>query len=315
MRRASQPERRSSTGRAGWPSPPPPATKEFETAPVPARYSTCCDRRLIGNGAAAAARWATAPYRKDPSSNLPIFRFAAAFTLLEVMLAVTILGLVIGAITATWQAGLSGWRRSASVSDSFQRERVVMGTLEDLTKSIIYAPSKDTLYDINFEHDQQAGDSVSFVTGSDMLLPPAEVMVAGLRRVTVALQRDPRNRPFLGIANAPALQPDEGTPESVWHVLSADVCGFGVRFRNPRDGSWVDKWDEANLIPSAIEYTVAFGANDGRTPPVVVTRAIELPIAAYALQQLGQPLAQGDSTNTVSKQDIPLTSTPTPGDR
>ena len=246
------------------------------------------------------------------SSNFPTFRLIAAFTLLEVMLAVTILGLVISAITATWHAGLNGWKRSAGVSDSFQRERIVMGTLEDLTKSIIFAPAKDTLYDISFEHDQQTGDSVSFVTGSDMLLPPSEIMAAGLRRVTIALQRDQYNRSYLGIANAPALQPDEGAPDAVWHVLSADVCGFGVRFRNPRDGSWVDKWDESNLLPGAIEYTVGFGANDGRTPPVVITRTIELPIAAYALQQLGQPMTQGDTTNTVSQRDIGLVTTPSP---
>ena len=239
-------------------------------------------------------------------------RSRRGFTLLEVVLAVTILGLVIGAITATWHAGLNGWKRSAGVSDNFQRERVVMGTLEDLTKSIVYAPSKDALYDINFEHDQQTGDSVSFVTGSDLLLPPAEIMAAGLRRVTIALQRDRSQRPYLGIANAPALQPDEGAPEAGWHVLSADVCGFGVRFRDPRDGSMVDKWDESNLLPGAIEYTVAFGANDGRTPPVVITRTIELPIAQYALQQLGQTMAQGDTTNTVNQREIGLVTTPSP---
>ena len=246
------------------------------------------------------------------SSDFPTIRRAAAFTLLEVVLAITILSLVITAITATWQAGLNGWKRSASVSDSFQRERIVMGTLEGLTKSIVFAPSKDTLYDINLEHDQQTGDSVSFVTGSDMLLPQTESLAAGLRRVTVALQRDQRNRPYLGIANATALQADEGAPAAVWHVLSADVCGFGVRFRDPRDGSMVEKWDESNLLPSAIEYTVGFGANDGRTPPVVVTRTIELPIAAYALQQLGQSLAQGDTTNTApSSRDAHLLKTPT----
>ena len=246
------------------------------------------------------------------SFKVPTIRSMAAFTLLEVVLAITILSLVITAITATWQAGLNGWKRSATVSDSFQRERIVMGSLEDLTKSIVFAPSKDTLYDINLEHDQQTGDSVSFVTGSDMLLPPMESLAAGLRRVTIALQRDQRNRPYLGIANATALQADEGAPAAVWHVVSADVCGFGVRFRDPRDGTMVEKWDESNLLPSAIEYTVGFGANDGRTPPVVVTRTIELPIAAYALQQLGQSLAQGDSTNTAANsRDAHLVPAPT----
>lgn len=231
------------------------------------------------------------------------------FTLLEVLLAVTLLGLVIGAVTATWQAGLNGWRRTAGVSDSFQRERIVMGTLENLTKSIVYARASDGLYDINFKHDSQTGNLVSFVTGSDQLLPQTEASVAGLRRVTIAMQRDARNRSYLGIANAAALAPIDNAPELVWHTLSADVCGFAVRFRDPRNGSMVDKWDEPNLLPAAIEYTIGFGANDGRTPPVVVTRAIELPIAAYALQQLGQPGSSATTTNTVTTRDINLTTT------
>lgn len=235
------------------------------------------------------------------------------FTLLEVMLAVTLLGLVIGALTATWHAGLDGWRRTAGISDNFQRERIVMGTLANLTKSIVYARSADALYDINFEHNAQTGDSVSFVTGSDLLLPQSESSAAGLRRVTIAMQHDGRNRPYLGIANAAALEPTENAPGLVWHALSADVCGLGIRFRDPRDGSMVDKWDESNLLPAAIEYTIGFGANDGRTPPVVVTRTIELPIAAYALQQLGQTMSQSDTTNTVTTQPISLSKS-TPGD-
>jgi len=244
------------------------------------------------------------------SSRLSIFHNSRAFTLLEVLLAVTMLGLVIGAVTATWQAGLNGWRRTAGVSDSLQRERIVMGTLENLTTSIVYARSDDALYDINFAHDPQTGDSVSFVTGSDLLLPQVEASAAGLRRVTIALQHDGRNRSFLGIANSAALEPADNAPGLVWHALSADVCGFAVRFRDPRDGSMVDKWDESNLLPAAIEYTIGFGANDGRTPPVVVTRTIELPIAAYALQQLGQALSQSDTTNTVTTQPISLSKPP-----
>ena len=74
------------------------------------------------------------------------------------------------------------------------------------------------------------------------------------------------------------------------------------------------KWEEANLMPSAIEYTVAFGANDGRTPPVVVTRAVDLPVAAYALQALGQALSQNNTTNTVTTQEIDLAKPGSGGD-
>jgi prepilin-type N-terminal cleavage/methylation domain-containing protein len=236
-----------------------------------------------------------------------------AFTLLEIMLAVTILALVGTAVYATWSAGLKGWKRSASITESLQRERVVMEMLAELTQSAVYFNSANSLYEFRGTHEEQTGDSISFVTGSDLLLPATEAVAAGMRRVTISLERDTRGNPFLGIANAPALQLDDA-PEAPTHFLSANVCGFRVRYRDPRSSSWVEKWEEANLMPSAIEYTVAFGANDGRTPPVVVTRAVDLPVAAYALQALGQALSQNNTTNTVTTQEIDLAKPGSGGD-
>jgi prepilin-type N-terminal cleavage/methylation domain-containing protein len=234
----------------------------------------------------------------------------AAFTLLEIMLAITILAMVATAVYATWSAGLAGWKRSATITENLQRERVVMEMLTELTQSAVFFVSKDSLYEVQGTREAQTGDSISFVTASDLLLPQTEAMAGAMRRVTISMGRDTRGRPFLGIANAPALQPEK-SPETVTHILSADVCGFAVRYRDPRSVSWSEEWGDAGLIPSAVEYTVAFGSNDGRTPPVVVTRTVELSTARYAMQLAGQGNAsQQDTTNTVSRRDIDL-STPT----
>lgn len=228
------------------------------------------------------------------------------FTLLEIMLAVTILAVITTSVYATWSAGLAGWKRSASVTENLQRERIVMDTLAQLTQAIVYFGSKDALYDILSTHRQQMGDTISFVTASDVLLPASEQMASGMRRVTISMERDARGRPFLAIANMPALEPNEAS-QPVTHVLSAAVCGFGVRYRDPRRGTWQDEWQETNLLPSAIEYTIAFGVNDGRTPPVIVTRAIDLPIAQFAMQMLGESLSQQTTTNEVTRRDLDLT--------
>jgi type II secretion system protein J len=234
----------------------------------------------------------------------------AAFTLLEIMLAITILAMVATAVYSTWSAGLAGWKRSATVTDELQRERIVMETLADLTQSAVFFSSKDSLYAIQGTKDPHLGDTISFVTGSDVLLPQTEEAISGMRRVTISLARDSWGRSFLGISNTPALEIEQA-PDPLIHILSMEVCGFGVRYRDPRSLSWVDTWEEANLIPSAIEYTVAFGANDGRTPPVVVTRTIELPAARYAMSAAGQgDFAPSDTTNSVSRRDIDLA---TPG--
>src|SRR2546426_1272580 len=114
----------------------------------------------------------------------------AGFTLLEIMLAVTILAVVITAVYTTWSTALRAWKRSINVSDALQRQRIVMDTLDELTKSMVFFNSRPDLYGFQAGHDARTGYSISFVTASDVLLPPAEALAAGMRRVTISLLRD-----------------------------------------------------------------------------------------------------------------------------
>ena len=116
----------------------------------------------------------------------------AAFTLLEIMLAITILAMVATAVYATWSAGLAGWKRSATITENLQRERVVMEMLTELTQSAVFFVSKDSLYEVQGTREAQTGDSISFVTASDLLLPQTEAMAGAMRRVTISMGRDTR---------------------------------------------------------------------------------------------------------------------------
>ncbi|NQU09402.1 prepilin-type N-terminal cleavage/methylation domain-containing protein [bacterium] len=232
---------------------------------------------------------------------------AAGFTLLEIMLAVIILAVVVTAVTTTWNAALQGWRRGMEMTAGFQREQVVMETLDELAKSIVLFPARGDLYRVEAEQDPVYGPRISFVTASDLLLPPVEAVAAGMRRVTIGVQRGEDGWPYLGLASAPALTVEIGVEEPVWHVLSQDVIGLGVRFRHPGTGEWQEEWTEEQLPPSALEFTVAFRVDDPQAPPLVVTRAVELPTASFAVESMGQALTQQDTTNEVSTREIKLT--------
>jgi hypothetical protein len=84
-----------------------------------------------------------------------------------------------------------------------------------------------------------------------------------------------------------------------------DVSGFYVRYRDPRDGSWSEKWEEQQFPPAAVEYTVVFGERDGRFPPLVITRPVDIPVAAVVAAG-GIPIpgqtglaATGNATNPI----------------
>lgn len=228
------------------------------------------------------------------------------FTLLEVLLAVTILGLLTTSIYTTWNAALKAWKRGSDVSETFQRQRIVLDTLTKLAESAIFFNSSPELYEVIGDVDSQTGASVSFVTASDVLLPQAESLAAGMRRVTISMERDLSGQTYLGISNYPALEASDTEPTGTMHVLSADVVGFYVRYRDPRNATWSDDWHETDVLPSAMEFTVVFGQKGARIPPIVVTRAIEIPIAEFAMITGGKGFSQQNTTNEVTRRDVNL---------
>ena len=237
-------------------------------------------------------------------------RVRAGFTLLEVLLAVAILSIVITAVYSTWSAALNGWRRGTDASEVFQRQRIVMDTLKDLTQSVVFFSASPALYTIIGAKNPGLGASVSFVTASDAFLPPSEATDAGMRRVTISLEQDQYRRTYLAIVNQPALSPEDQPSEPPQaHVISLDVSGFYVRYRAPRSGDWDETWEETALPPSAIEYTVVFGQQGDRLPPVVVTRAVDIPVAAFIAQgngglPAGFPGATAETTNQVQRRNV-----------
>jgi general secretion pathway protein J len=229
----------------------------------------------------------------------------SGFTILEMMLAVTILSVVVVSVYSTWSTSLLAWKRASAGNESFQRQRLVMETLTELADSVLFRSATNDLFKIEGATEGNGASSVSFVTASDAYLPPEESWVRGLRRVTLWLAFDNQRRPFLAIASAPALAIDDPKESRTPRVLSTEVCAFSVRFRDPRDGSWVEQWDETEIMPNAIEFTVGFGDAEGPVPPVVVTQAVELPVADYAMRSVSQASAQS-GTNSVARRQVTI---------
>ena len=229
----------------------------------------------------------------------------AGFTLVEVLLAVTILSLVMVGVYGIWSASLKAWKRGGEATEVFQRQRVVMETLTQLAQSAVYFASAPNLYAVIGVKNPGLGDSVSFVTASDGFLPPSEANDVGMRRVIISLEQDEYRRTYLAIVNQPALGvKDDSKQELQAHVISMDVSGFFVRYLDPRDGAWYDKWENANAIPAAMEFTVVFGQPGDQIPPVTVTRAIDLPVADFIAHGSNPMLPPLSSTNEVQRRDV-----------
>ena len=203
------------------------------------------------------------------------------------MLAVTILAIVITAVYGVWSVGFQAWRHGEDATAMFQRQRIVLETLNELTKSVVYFDSNPSIYRLYGQHNETEGDSISFVTASDALLQQNEMAIAGMRRVTIWMSQDQFGRPVLAIANTPALELDD-PPQPTSHVFSADVSGFTVKYWRASTSEWRDDWQEEDTMPDAVEFMVTFGSTGDRIPPITVTRAVEFPTAQYANLHPGQ---------------------------
>jgi prepilin-type N-terminal cleavage/methylation domain-containing protein len=234
----------------------------------------------------------------------------AAFTLVEILAALAILSLVITGVYALWSGSLRGWRRGSEATEVFQRQRVVMEALTQLAQSAVYFATSPNLYAVIGVKNPGLGSSVSFVTASDAFLPPSEANDVGMRRVIISLEQDEYRRTYLAIVNKPALGvSDDSKQELQAHVISMDVSGFFVRYLDPRDGAWYDKWEDVNVIPAAMEFTVVFGQPGDQIPLVTVTRAIDLPVAdfiAHGTNPLMPPLSSTNDTRHPSADSLGL---------
>jgi len=198
---------------------------------------------------------------------------------------VTMLGLLVLAVSTTWSAGLRGWKRSNGLAESYQRQRVVLEALTEMARSAVYVRERAKLYAVRVERDPFLGDSISFVTTSDALLPPQEAVIAGMRRVTIGMERADNGQPCLTMLNTLALQEVDRFNRRPGHVLGGDITGFTVRCRDAQTGVWKEQWTEADHFPGAIEFTLTFAPLDPRDAPAVITRAVDLPSAKLVRRQ------------------------------
>jgi general secretion pathway protein J len=222
------------------------------------------------------------------------------FSLLEILLAVTIMALVVTVVYGTWNTAFMAWKRSTDVTESLHRQRIVMDSLVEMTSSAVYFGGDAKTYGVLGDDNSGMGAKISFVTASEAALPPSEAELRGLRRVTLKLATDDEGKPYLAISNDLATGLPLGENEEVWHTLSRDVTEFAVRYQDARDQAWYDSWREDLTLPMAIEYTVTFAPSDDRSDPLTLVRRVELATADYALRSKGKRPEAGTGTNAPS---------------
>jgi prepilin-type N-terminal cleavage/methylation domain-containing protein len=239
-----------------------------------------------------------------------------AFTLLEVMIAIFVFGLVLMAIYSTWLAILKGSRAGMNAAAAVQRSRIAVRTLEDalLTVQMYNANVKQYYFVADTSGDFAALSLVSRLPESFPGVGRYGDQV--VRRVSFYTQPGKDGGTELLMTQAPMLLRTNASVEPYSIVLAKEVSLFRLEFYDAQKDEWLDEWRYTNQLPRVVQVALGLGKAQGRSsdPQDVVTRIISIPSVAVTadIQGAGVPPVAPGLPGDPGLRD-PKTGQPLPG--
>ena len=203
------------------------------------------------------------------------------FTLMELLIALTIMATAMAVVIASFVGIMKGWSKGGKLLDELHHGDFVMEQLVSAMRSMAFFHNAPEKYGFRMEDDQRGEyptDFISFVTSGTAFVPMSSPLVNGLHRLEITIDDDEDGDPGVMIRAIPHLvEPDdyEGEP---WCV-SLEVKGLDVRFYNLKDEDWEDEWEDTNAIPSLVEVTLYMDPLEEFGEPFTISRIIEIPVA------------------------------------
>ena len=197
-----------------------------------------------------------------PQSRITHHVSCAAFTIIEVMLAIFIFAMVLTAIYSTWIGIMRGTKAGLAAAAEAQRSRVAARTIEQalITAQMFY----ENIRYYGFNTDT-SGDFAYLSMASRL---PADFPGVGrygmgdvvVRRVTFAVQSGPDGRNELIMSQSPLLMVTNRSGVEPYNiVLAKDVTEFTCEFWDAQKRDWVDSWIYTNQLPRLVKMTLGLG--------------------------------------------------------
>lgn len=185
-----------------------------------------------------------------------------AFTLLEIMVAITLLGMVIFAIYASWMAILKAKTVSETVTAQSQRTRITMHTLQDALVCACMFNGNPQYYSFI------AGGSADYASLSFVARLPKSFPRSGkfgdldVRRLTFTVESSRDNGQQLVLRQNPLLMDTDTDEDNFPLVLAHHVEKFIVEFTDPKSGDWITEWPTTNQLPRKVRVQLALHNGD-----------------------------------------------------
>ena len=219
-----------------------------------------------------------APGRTKSRTGLRRAHRLRAFTLIEIMVAIGVLGGLMVAIFASWQAIVRSSQIGITAAVEAHRNRVAVRALTDaLTSSVIYEANMP--YYAFLTDTTETYAAFSLVSRLPSSFPGSGLFFdQPVRRVTFSVE--PTNNVHqLIMRQNPILAPLEEGQEPYPMVLARNVGQFTLEFLHIRTGEWLPEWPYTNQIPPMMRFTLGFvSPESGKVDENrVIKRIVQIP--------------------------------------
>jgi type II secretory pathway component PulJ len=213
------------------------------------------------------------------------------FTLLEVMLALSILMMVLAVIYSTWNAILRAKQAADKAALQAQRSRIAVRALEDALEGVQVFQQNQPYYAFLADTSGQ----YAFLSVASRL--PASFPGSGLfgdqtlRRVTFQVENGTNGQPQLVLRQYPLLLSTNAIEEAYPIVLATEVTDFLLEFWDARRGEWQAEWLYTNQLPPVVRFLVGVGQrrNDPSMPQAVQVQTVALSANMVPFDLQGRP--------------------------
>lgn len=191
-------------------------------------------------------------------------RSEAGFTLAELLVAMTLLGLISTALFGGLRFGTKAWEVGIERSDSFSEVEVVQGLLRRQLDRAVSFPVEDQ--GVSFRGDEE---KLVFSAPAASQFGPSGYYRFELLSVTDQGRRDLVLR---WQVERPDLEENEN--EVTERILLENIAGLALSYygdpRQARNRDWQETWEDIDLPPDLISVKVAFPEDDRRAWPELI---------------------------------------------
>jgi prepilin-type N-terminal cleavage/methylation domain-containing protein len=215
----------------------------------------------------------------------------AAFTLLEIMIAIGIFSMVLAGIYASWTAILRSSKVGLETAAAVQRARIASRTIEDSLNSAQCFLAHQQRHPEYYGFVAKSGTEgvLSFATRLAQSFPRSGKFYGkDARRVTFSVEPGTDGSSQLVLRQRPLVVEKEDKDETNFPlVLAKNVREFQLQFWDSRLNEWVDEWTQTNLLPKMVMVTLKLADNNRSVKPQEdITRIIS--VASSSVQPIWQ---------------------------